>query len=137
MRMPEISRFFGIVIRMYCFDHDPPHFHAKYGESEAQCRIRRRWRQEIHVKRITHVRVVAGHEVELTFTDGSVGLVDLSPWIAHRTGVFGALRDPSIFAQVSVDADAGTIVWPNGADLCPDVLADAARITSSAAASAG
>ena len=122
---------------MYFFDHDPPHFHAKYGESEAQFRLRRRWRQEIHVKRITHVRVVAGHEVELTFTDGSVGLVDLSPWIAHRTGVFGALRDPSIFAQVSVDADAGTIVWPNGADLCPDVLADAARITSSAAASAG
>ena len=40
LRMPEISRFFGIVIRMYFFDHDPPHFHAKYGESEAQFRIR-------------------------------------------------------------------------------------------------
>ena len=88
------------------------------------------------MKRITHVRVVAGHDVELTFTDGSVGLVDLSPWIADRTGVFGALRDPEVFAQVRVDADAGTIVWPNGADLCPDVLADAARVTSSGAVSA-
>jgi hypothetical protein len=29
--MPEISRFFGIVIRMYFDDHDPPHFHARYG----------------------------------------------------------------------------------------------------------
>ena len=28
--MPEISRFFGIVIAMYYRDHDPPHFHAKY-----------------------------------------------------------------------------------------------------------
>ena len=32
--MPEISRFFGIIIRMYFDDHNPPHFHAIYGESE-------------------------------------------------------------------------------------------------------
>ena len=30
--VPEISRFFGIIIRMYFGDHDPPHFHAFYGE---------------------------------------------------------------------------------------------------------
>ena len=33
--MPEISRFFGIIIRIFCGDHDPPHFHASYGEHEA------------------------------------------------------------------------------------------------------
>ena len=33
--MPEISRFFGIVIKMYFEDHQPPHFHAEYGEHEA------------------------------------------------------------------------------------------------------
>ena len=33
--MPEISRFFGIVIKMYFEDHPPPHFHADYGEHEA------------------------------------------------------------------------------------------------------
>ena len=33
--MPEISRFFGIVITMYADDHAPPHFHARYGEYEA------------------------------------------------------------------------------------------------------
>ncbi len=38
--MPELSRFFGIVIRMYYLDHDPPHFHASYGGSEALVRIR-------------------------------------------------------------------------------------------------
>ena len=31
--MPEISRFFGIVIQMFWTDHAPPHFHAKYGSS--------------------------------------------------------------------------------------------------------
>ena len=33
--MPEISRFFGIVIKMFYGDHNPPHFHAMYGEHEA------------------------------------------------------------------------------------------------------
>ena len=32
--MPEISRFFGIVIRMFYDDHAPPHFHASYVEHE-------------------------------------------------------------------------------------------------------
>lgn len=33
--MPEISRFFGIIIYMYSQEHAPPHFHAEYGEYEA------------------------------------------------------------------------------------------------------
>ena len=33
--MPEISRFFGIVITMYFNDHGPPHFHARYNEFRA------------------------------------------------------------------------------------------------------
>ncbi len=33
--MPEISRFFGIVIQMYWDDHNPPHFHAHYGDEHA------------------------------------------------------------------------------------------------------
>lgn len=30
--MPELSRFYGIIIYMSAKDHSPPHFHAKYGE---------------------------------------------------------------------------------------------------------
>ena len=30
--MPEVSRFFGIIIVMYYHEHNPPHFHAKYGD---------------------------------------------------------------------------------------------------------
>jgi Domain of unknown function (DUF4160) len=37
--MPELSRFFGIVIYMYYKDHVPPHFHAFYQEHEAQVSI--------------------------------------------------------------------------------------------------
>jgi hypothetical protein len=37
--MPEICRFLGIAIYMYWDDHAPPHFHAIYGEHEAQLRI--------------------------------------------------------------------------------------------------
>lgn len=33
--MPEISRFFGIVIRMYFDDHQPPHCHVEYGDCQA------------------------------------------------------------------------------------------------------
>ena len=38
--MPEICRFFGIVIKMFFDDHNPPHFHAEYGGSEAVIDIR-------------------------------------------------------------------------------------------------
>lgn len=37
--MPEISRFFGIVIAMYYRDHAPPHFHASYGGDSARFSI--------------------------------------------------------------------------------------------------
>ena len=44
--MPEISRFFGVIIRMYYDEHEPPHFHAIYGDDEAQVGI-----DPIHVLR--------------------------------------------------------------------------------------
>ncbi len=33
--MPELCRFFGIIIRMFFDDHNPPHFHAEYGGRKA------------------------------------------------------------------------------------------------------
>jgi len=37
--MPEISRFFGIIIAMFYDEHNPPHFHARYGEAQAAIEI--------------------------------------------------------------------------------------------------
>ncbi len=72
--------------------------------------------------RINHVRHCGQYRLELRFTDGTKGTIDLRERIAGRGGVFAALNDPAIFGQVKVDREAGTIVWPNGVDLCPDVL---------------
>jgi hypothetical protein len=38
--MPRISEFYGIIIEIYWSDHNPPHFHAKYGEHKAEIDIR-------------------------------------------------------------------------------------------------
>jgi len=80
--------------------------------------------------RITQARALDPYVVELRFTDGSQGTVDLSPWIQGAHGVFAALQDPVLFSKVFVDREAGTIVWPNGADLDPDVLYEAANSDS-------
>ena len=81
--------------------------------------------------RITRVSVERAYVVRLYFTDSSQGTVDLGPWIEGRTGVFAALQEPAFFARVTVDPEAGTIVWPNGADLDPDVLYEAVHATPS------
>ena len=71
--------------------------------------------------RISSVRVVEHRCVELTLTDGQVKIVDLAPLMDGP--VFESIRDEdALFAQVRVDPEFGTLVWPNGADLCPDVL---------------
>ncbi|MBU6367171.1 MAG: DUF2442 domain-containing protein [Gemmatimonadetes bacterium] len=80
--------------------------------------------------RICHVQVVGPHRLALTFTDGHQGVVDLGPLIRSRGGVFMALQDPEHFARVAVDRDAGTVRWPNGVDLDPDMLYEAARAIS-------
>lgn len=77
--------------------------------------------------RVRQVEVLDGFRVALSFTDGSRGVVDLDPWIRGRGGVFRPLQDLSYFGQVGVDLDAGTLVWPNGADIDPDVLYEAAQ----------
>jgi len=37
--MPQVSRFFGIIIFMFYDEHNPPHFHAIYGEHKAEISI--------------------------------------------------------------------------------------------------
>ncbi len=37
--MPEISRFYGIIIAMFFDDHNPPHFHARYGKDNVAIEI--------------------------------------------------------------------------------------------------
>jgi hypothetical protein len=70
--------------------------------------------------RICSVEPLEGFVLRLLFDDGTVRDIDLE---AELWGpVFEPLRDPQLFRQVRVDEEFGTIVWPNGADLDPDVL---------------
>lgn len=71
--------------------------------------------------RITAVEYLGDHRLRLKFNDGLVRDLDLTSTV-ERDGVFEDLHDPAYFARVSVDATAGTICWPNGVDLDPDVL---------------
>ena len=73
------------------------------------------------LKDIVAAKAVGDYRLHLRFEDGVEGVVDLAPHLTFR-GVFEPLRDREYFAQVRVDADLGTVVWPNGADLDPDVL---------------
>jgi hypothetical protein len=70
---------------------------------------------------VVEVRAVGGHRLFLRFADGVAGEVDLDR-LVRWTGVFESLRDPRLFAQARVDAELGTVAWPGGADLDPDVL---------------
>lgn len=70
---------------------------------------------------IDEVAVLHDHVVRLKFADGSEREIDLAPYL-HGPIFEEIRRDARRFAAVRVDPDAGTIVWPNGADLAPDVL---------------
>jgi hypothetical protein len=68
------------------------------------------------------------YRLKLSFADGSTGIVDGARWVlGEDAGVFAELRDPTAFAQVSVDPEAGTIVWPNDLDIDPDTLYEEAH----------
>lgn len=72
--------------------------------------------------RVTHVRHLSEYRLELSFADGTKGQLDFKDRVVGRGGVFSPLEQVGLFGQVKVDPEAGTIVWPNGVDFCPDVL---------------
>ncbi len=62
-----------------------------------------------------------GYRLKLRFEDGAEGVVDVARLVSF-TGVFAPLRDRKEFISVQVNRELGTICWPTGADLDPDVL---------------
>jgi hypothetical protein len=70
--------------------------------------------------RVVAVEVAGPHALGLRFKDGTQKRVDLLPLL--QGPIFEPLQDPIFFAQVLLDPVAGTIVWPNGADIAPETL---------------
>jgi hypothetical protein len=73
---------------------------------------------------ITGVAVIGDYKLRLLYEAGTVG--DVSFDEREWTGVFEPFRDPAVFAQVYVDRQFGTLFWPNGLDMAPEPLYQAA-----------
>lgn len=96
----------------------------------SHCSGSTRWRNmevvdENYLPVVVGVAVVGDRALRLLFSDGTVGDVDFS---AQRwTGVLSPLNDSAYFAEVTVDPEAGTLVWPDGIDLAPEPLYEQAQ----------
>ncbi len=69
--------------------------------------------------RVTTVQHLGGRLLRVTFTDGLVRELDFTDALI---GVLSSLDAPDRFSAASVDTVAGTVCWPGGIDLDPDVL---------------
>jgi hypothetical protein len=71
--------------------------------------------------RVTAVEALPGFRLRVVFADGLTGTVDMSRMVhSPKAGVFAALADPSLFAQVKLDL--GAVTWPGELDLAPDAM---------------
>ena len=70
--------------------------------------------------------VVGSHTLCVTFDDGSEQMIDFRPILYGE--LYAPLRDPDLFAQVRLDSELRTLVWPNGADFDPYVLHEWPRL---------
>ena len=73
-----------------------------------------------HVVRAIHE---TGFRIHVTFNDGTEASVDFEPWLEGP--VFEPLKQPATFRKFFIDG--GTVSWPNGADIAPETLYEAAR----------
>ena len=70
---------------------------------------------------IKEVRPLENYQLHLCFEDGVHGSVDVAKLVRFE-GVFAPLKSPEEFQKVRVNPELGTVCWPCGADLDPDVL---------------
>jgi hypothetical protein len=71
--------------------------------------------------RVTAVEALPGFRLQVEFADRLKGMVDLSGLVhSPKAGVFAALADPLLFAQVQLDY--GAVTWPGELDLAPDAM---------------
>jgi hypothetical protein len=72
---------------------------------------------------VIHAEYRDKFRIRLTFNDGTTETVDFSPWLEGP--IFEPLRKVAYFRRFFIDA--GTVSWPNGADIAPETLYEAAR----------
>jgi len=70
--------------------------------------------------RVTEFRIVAPYTLRIVFDDATEQVIDFKAIL--RGELYGPLRDSRLFNRVALDTEAGTLVWPNGADFDPATL---------------
>lgn len=78
------------------------------------------------IHRVTRFKIVGPYRLTVHFEDGTEQLIDFEP-VLHGE-LFAPLRNEAVFNSVRLDSEAGTLVWPNGADFDPATLHDWPRV---------
>lgn len=74
------------------------------------------------IHRIARFDIVGPYQLAVAFADGTQQVIDFRPVL--RGVMFGPLQGLATFNAVALDSEAGTLVWPNGADFDPATLHD-------------
>src|SRR3990172_3852204 len=131
--MPEISRFFGIVIAMFFDDHNPPHFHARYGSYSITIKIEDfaileghlppkalglviEW-ADIHKEELFKDWELAKDQkplfpIEPVFKNGKKGIIDLKEYL-YKGSFFNRFSEIEYFKQFYVKKEVWTLFWPD------------------------
>jgi hypothetical protein len=72
------------------------------------------------IYRVSSFQRTAPFTLSIQFDDGTSQIVDFRPVLEGE--LYGPLQDPTLFAQVRIDPEIHTLVWPNGADFDPAIL---------------
>jgi len=69
---------------------------------------------------IIEAKYLSDYKIEVLFNNGQKGVADLSRVLKGK--IFEPLKEKTVFAQLKIDTELETIVWPNGADLAPEFI---------------
>ena len=72
------------------------------------------------IVKIKSVTVPELYKIKVIFDDATEKTIDLEPLLSGP--MYGPLKDPELFKAVTIDVEAATVVWPNGADFDPETL---------------
>ena len=126
--MPEISKFYGIIIYMYIDDHNPPHFHVWYDDYQAEITIkegivrgempRRALRLVFEWLDLHRDELMENWERLSTFSTGEVRLVDFTPLM--QKGICRKLQDIDYFKSFRLNPF--TVDWNDEIGFAPRYL---------------
>lgn len=78
------------------------------------------------MNRIVKIKALRPYVLQIALADGRCAQIDVEPKLFGE--MFEPLRDYALFSQAKYDPELETVVWPNGADLSPETLAEAVAV---------